>query len=69
MPSNEKCYQSLLDYLYSSQQKKDAPVALAHPSWNFVLHRMHSLHTHIFHNDVILSRDNRLYNVSVESGA
>ncbi len=46
-----------------SRQKKDAPLMQEHPPWNSVLRHMHSLHTHKFHNALILRRDIRLCSV------
>ena len=66
---DERCYQSLLDLNYNNQQNEDAPLDRKHPLYYVVLHRMHSWHIHISHNDDVVCRDIRLCNVFVALGA
>ena len=67
MPRDERYYQSLRSY--NSQQNEDAPLDRKHPLCCVLLPRMHSWPTRKFRNAGVGYRDNRLCNVSVESGA
>ena len=67
MPSFERGYSPL--QLHSNQQNEDAPLMQEHPLWISVLLHMRLLHTHISRDAYVVSRDNRLYNASVASGA